>query len=363
MQNTEQSSFVSASDDTSSDESQRDCESHALVAAATSSTSSTDSSHDDDDDEDGNSSGCSTNSISNSYDSSQECVVQQERKEIDHHAAEVQSWTNTIPIGLGLCPWAIQSHLKRRLSYRTCLSERIDDAVEFILSEVRLLCGPKYTNYRPLSTALVICPNVPSWNCDFQIFDQFIRNFKECALPYIKNCGEDEEKESALGLLLEQVTLVSFHPEFLRWRGLPDEIQVGSVVQSPKAIGGFQKSSHTFPATLLETSNRMFGRRKIKVRFHDDGKEQYIPTEWLNYSIGGSDDVVLGPVLPDNSMHRSPYPTIHLIHNQDLGHLPIRDVSRVKRKNTQRMMKLGWNGIAKKLAIENRAGLSLTQLE
>jgi hypothetical protein len=169
-----------------------------------------------------------------------------------------------------------------------------------------------------------------------------------------------------------QVTLVPFHPNFLRWRGLPKGIHIGSVVQSYKpAFGGcgFQKSPHPCPATVIETKNPVFGLRKIRVRFHIDPRndnsneqddrsnrqqqrlEHYVPVDWLvldRPGAGSGDGNVghnVGDPLPDNAMHRAPYPTVHLIRNEDLGTLRARDVSRVKRKNAQKMLKLGWEGI------------------
>lgn len=53
-------------------------------------------------------------------------------------------------------------------------------------------------------------------------------------------------------------------------------------------------------------------------------------------------------------MHRSPYPLIHIIVNQDLASLCMRDVSRVKRLNAQRMAKLGWEELIDKLDINDR---------
>jgi hypothetical protein len=121
-------------------------------------------------------------------------------------------------------------------------------------------------------------------------------------------------------MLFQQVTLVSFHPQFLRWRGLAAGIQVGSMVQSHKGIaGGFSKKSiDVFPATVLETSNPVFGQCRIKVRFHraddDDDvktKEQYVPVDWIVVAtsrVNSDDDdkrSSLGPPLPDNAMHRA----------------------------------------------------------
>jgi hypothetical protein len=197
----------------------------------------------------------------------------------------------------------------------------------------------------PLTSTLVVCPHVTAWNDDFQVFDDFVKNFKMHVLAPQHSC-------------LQDVTLVSFHQKFLRWRGLAAGIQVGSVVSSH--TGGFaKKSTDVFPATVLETSNPMFGQRKIKVRFHHDDlkKEQYVPIDWLVVSRGENDEndddmedrSSLGPPLPDNAMHRAPYPTVHLIRNEDLV-IPCRHVSRVKRKNAQRMMKMGWEGVLQKTA-------------
>eukprot|EP00984_Skeletonema_dohrnii_P005957 scaffold2112_cov85-Skeletonema_dohrnii-CCMP3373.AAC.6 len=116
--------------------------------------------------------------------------------------------------------------------------------------------------------------------------------------------------------------------------------------------------------------------RKVKVRLHESAacnarrQEQYVPTDWIslhasniretieggsnsesNYSGSASSAPSQpGPALTDNAMHQAPYPTIHIINNADLASLSIRDISRVKRKNAHRMMKLGWDGVEEKLA-------------
>lgn len=220
----------------------------------------------------------------------------------DEYSIKVKAWAERVPIGLGLCPWAIKH--QKRLKYVTC--DAGEDVPTIIRAEGELLI-------QPWNSTLVVCPHVLEWSKDFEVFDKFV-----------KDLGKETD-------IFAKVTLVSFHPEFLRWRGLPEDLTVGSVVLSHRGLSGFQKSMEMFSATVLETSNAMFGRRKIKVRFHDDQKEQYVPTDWLN---------VVGPPLPDNLMHQAPYPTIHLIRNDDLGTMCVRDVSRVKRKNAQRMMKL-----------------------
>merc|ERR1739845_38263 len=105
-----------------------------------------------------------------------------------------------------------------------------------------------------------------------------------------------------------------------------------------------RKSLITYPATIIDTSSSVFGMQKVKVRFHDSMREEYVPIDWFVPSVNG-----VGAPLPDNAMHRSPHPTVHLIRNDDLITFCARDVSRVKRRNAVRMMKLGWEGVEKRL--------------
>ena len=119
----------------------------------------------------------------------------------------------------------------------------------------------------------------------------------------------------------------------------------------------FRHGSKPRTATIIETNNKAFGLRKVKVRFHNnnaqeegsiDRLEQYVPTDWIVFSE--EQQCTTRPILPDNSMHQSPYPTIHIINNKDLASLCVRDVSRVKRLNSKRMTKLGWEGVEQHLA-------------
>lgn len=183
----------------------------------------------------------------------------------------------------------------------------------------------------------MVCPFVKTWQ-DFEPFDEFLRSG-------IKRHLQNDT-------ILEAVTLVAFHPNFLRWHSLPEGVGVGSVVQSHWGNIG-QKSIRTAAATIIETVTKAFGSRKVKIRFHDafEGlgrQEQFVPTDWIHIA-GQHTDRTRMP-LPDNVMHRSPYPTIHIIVNQDLASGCIRDVSRVKRLNARRMAKLGWEGLETRMA-------------
>lgn len=271
----------------------------------------------------------------------------------DNYAANVRLWAEKVPIGLGLCPWAMKSKRDGRLKYSTCEGNLPSDVAALIISEAKAL-----RNTPSLTTTLVVCPHVTEWETDFQLFDDFVKNTSRAwnEQLFIKE-DETGENPHCHFDLREEVTLVAFHPNFLRWYGLPTGLKIGSVVQSHRCVGLSQKTQETYSATIIETGNKVFGLRKVKVRFHDDMKEQYVPTNWFVTpqqcsAVKGNDGggVLVGGPLPDNEMHRAPYPTVHLIKNEDLGKMCIRDISRVKRKNAQRMMKLGWKGVLRQVA-------------
>ena len=242
-------------------------------------------------------------------------------------AQQVRAWSEQVPIGMGFCPWAVQS---KYLAYRLCDAIRPQDVAERVQKEARHLLSDQCNN-SPLSSTLLVCPRVTAWQDHFETFDAFVKSLR-----------------------VDAITLVSFHPQFLRWRGLPSNITVGNRVQSHRNVGGTQKTHETFRATLLGTSTVPFGRRKVRIRFDSDGKAQYVPVDWIK-PISDNDEndttednavATLGTPLPDNLMHRAPFPTIHLIRDMDLASLPMRSVSLVKRKNAQRIAQLGWEGMA-----------------
>ena len=247
----------------------------------------------------------------------------------NEHAAQVETWTIKIVIGLSLCPWAGKSHSRGLLRYVTCEGDKPVDVARLVESEIEMLTRESTS---PLSSVLVVCPHVNDWK-DFPAFDDFVRS------GIRQHVRDDKE-------IFEKITLVAFHPSFLRWHGLPDGVGVGSVVQSYWGIFG-RKSIQTAPATIIDTGTKTFGMRKVKVRFHHSleayRQEQFVPIDWIDSSCSGAP-------LPDNIMYRAPYPTIHVIVNKDLASLSIRDVSRVKRLNSKRMMKLGWQGVERRLA-------------
>ena len=247
-------------------------------------------------------------------------------------AAEVLAWAMKVPIGMGLCPWAGKSRNRGLLRIVACDCDRQGDAAEVLESEIESLI---HEGTPPLSTTLVVCPRVKAWH-DFRSFDEFVRSGIGNHLREV--------------VIMERVTLVAFHPNFSRWRCLPVGVDVGSTVQTHYGTFG-RKSASTAEATIIETNSSAFGLRKVKVRFRDalDGlvrQDQYVPTDWIEFPIE------LCAPLPDNAMHRAPYPTIHIIVNQDLASICVRDVSRVKRLNAQKIAKLGWEGLPCLLTVD-----------
>ncbi len=251
-------------------------------------------------------------------------------------ADAVREWTMKIPIGMGFCPWASKSHCRGLIRIVECHEIRPMDVTGFMLREIESLISPRDDSHPPppLSTTLVACPHVREWY-DFLPFEEFVSSG-------MRNQLEDENASS----MMERVALVAFHPDFIRWRGLPDGMCVGGEIRSHYATITGHMSEDVVEATIIETENGIFGRRKVRVRLRDellDGiarREQYVPIEWLVFPDGTSQR----PPLPDNAMHRAPYPTIHVIAKSDMESICVRGVSRVKRLNAQRIARLGWEG-------------------
>ena len=195
----------------------------------------------------------------------------------DEYVKATHDWVLRMPIGLGLCPWAIKSNNKGLLNIITSESDTTSDVTNIVKREIESFANKEGT-LPPLSTSLIVCPNVKEWK-DFKSFDEYI---KSGIKQQLKN-----------NVILEDATLVAFHPKFCRWYGLPPNIGIGSVVQAHHGIIG-KKSKQTATATIIETNNKAFGLRKVKVRFHDntaqeegsiDRLEQYVPTDWLDLGI------------------------------------------------------------------------------
>ena len=287
-----------------------------------------------------------------------------------HFLARTRTWTQQVPIGLGLCPWAVRSQAKGRLHYAVCHATQSEHVAQMLEEEALKLVEEledEDTSRRPgtttktsvarnsvggnnnkeeetaywWKTTLLICPHMSSWNESFELFDEFIKTqqklWKDREEAYDWNASSSA---GATTLLSSYITLVAFHPDFIRWRGLPVGTKEGDVLFCRRP-----KESNSSLATLKEECTKPFGRRKVKVHFHKDDatRECYVDPKDCELLVL-EDTTQERPVLPDNAMHRSPYPTIHLIRNHDLARLSLPDISRVKRKNMQQMARIGWVG-------------------
>ena len=85
----------------------------------------------------------------------------------DRFSIEVREWAEKVPIGLGLCPWAIKSKSKGLLRVVTCESNVMDEAVKILREEIQSLttCCEGTPS---LSTTLVVCPHIKEWE-DFHV--------------------------------------------------------------------------------------------------------------------------------------------------------------------------------------------------
>lgn len=253
-------------------------------------------------------------------------------------AQQVQSWVLQVPIGMGLCPWAGKSHRAGNLRYVTCSSKLPEQVMEVVYKQMEMLLsvGREKDEFdkSKYSTTLLICPFVKEW-VDFDSFEKFVNNRCVVSTSQVEHQDKIQHYKDLHQEFQNKITLVPFHPKFLRWRSLPEGIGVGTVVESHWGMVG-SKTATRATATIIETENKVFGKQKVKIRFHEElegrRSEQYVPIDWILVSEK------LGLPLPDNCMHRAPYPTIHLISNLDLASLSMRDISRVKRKNARRMM-------------------------
>lgn len=258
-------------------------------------------------------------------------------------AALVQQWVHAMPVGLGLCPWAIKAQRTGRIVYTTAAT--IEPVAVTVRQQAQVLLTRP--DDEPWHTTLLVLPHLTQWKDNFEAFDTLVTQL-------------DEEMQQ------QGVTLVAFHPAFLRWRGLPNGVGVGSVVHAYRRVvcpttGRWIKSETTHLAQILQTVTRPFGQRRIRVRYLDNDNsktttttfarsEQYISMDWCeffgNNNNNNNNDASTRPPLCDNAMHRAPCATIHLIRQVDLQRLTARSVSRVKRINAQRTSRLGWQGLA-----------------
>ena len=332
------------------------------------------SSNADDDSTDESEDESSSSSLASSASSSlvQSTALDDNNDDKNVYSSSVRDWTEKVPIGMNLCPWAKLSQKEGRIKYVTCHEEiqTPQEASTIIWNEIEKLLGNSHRecnsnnninnnnsqrNNRslpPWSTTLVICPHVKAWKNDFKAFEAFVNTFG--------NNGKKSEQPPSPPKA--GIALVPFHPHFLRWRGLPETVSAGSTVRCHRGLAGFSKSPGAHPATVVDLRPQGFGRRRVRIQFHDTTKgelepdptrkmgntEQCVPVDWVVLLDGCDDDDdddqnnnknknYQWPPLPDNAMHRAPYPVVHILRNEDLEGLSIHEISRLKRRNAKRM--------------------------
>ena len=244
------------------------------------------------------------------------CHTAFRQKTLDsEYARDIQRWVLQVPIGLGLCPWAGRSHRNGNLRYVTCTSEQPEEVMKMAYKEMDLLISAAEEAddaSSGLCSTLLICPFVKDWK-DFGAFEAFVNGGCRVSQPNGVGGMQNDLEQTAIQReeyhqgYPDKITLVPFHPVFLRWKGLPKGMGVGTVVQSHWGMVGRKSANDTAPATIIETENKVFGRQKVKIRFHQEMEgrrmEQYVPIDWIDHEQRGSP-------LPDNAMHQAPHPWI-----------------------------------------------------
>lgn len=250
--------------------------------------------------------------------------------------AKTLAWTNSVIVGLGLCPWATRAMDERRLRCVTCPADTPAAVECFIREEARRLC---VEGVQPLSNTLIICPNVEAWK-DFAAFEDWVA-WQQQGLVDDAAASQLRPEDHAS---LERCHLVTFHPKFARWHGFPPDVDpIGTRIHSYYHEEDGQRSCETWPATVIEDDAEVVGVRRLGVEFQD-GPEEIVPLEWTVQE--GS----RGPLLPDNAMHRAPFPTLHLIRRADTDSLQqdsggLDAIWEMASRNSQHMAKIGWEGV------------------
>ena len=161
--------------------------------------------------------------------------VNNEMENVDSNAKYViqtRQWTERIPIGLGLCPWAGKSLRSKRLRIVACDAHLIKGARTCVLEEAKRLC--ECSASEEWTTTLVVCPRVSEWQDDFDPFDRYVQSFNGDESSLDNETTDDE--------VLDQITLVAFHPKFTRWHALPQNIGVESLVHCHRGMCGSKRA-------------------------------------------------------------------------------------------------------------------------
>lgn len=215
------------------------------------------------------------------------------------YASALQSWTSDFVVKNGLCPWAALSLSRGLVRFLTAPAETPVDAARFVCAEAVRLSDSR----AELATTLVACPHVPTFH-SFPVFERW-------ASSQARRLRAHQVK----------VSLVVFHPEFQRWGG--QLLRVGQTVRAHFERSGGGRSETTEVAEVFETDEAKVGVRRVGVRFLEDGAEQWVPIEWIcsapsSRNLTRSSEEDGDNFLPDNKMHRTGIPTVHLIRAEDL---------------------------------------------
>merc|ERR1712166_300846 len=92
----------------------------------------------------------------------------------------------------------------------------------------------------------------------------------------------------------QKMSVVTFHPEYARWRSLPDDLGIGSFVRAHFTVtgtAGGHQSEEAAVGEIMETDPTKVGIRHVSMRWAlpietcagtiSSWEEQVVPVDWL----------------------------------------------------------------------------------
>lgn len=168
-----------------------------------------------------------------------------------------------------------------------------------------------------LFSKLLVFAEVETWD-DFDVFDAYVRAWDRGRPAVGTRHGRllrpsEATAEATEATGLATCRLVAFHPQFARWllpkRGNGSVIHIDLMQKRVFSDPGFPGE----PAMMIDPAPEEIevGPRQVCAQLLTGSG----PCSWDLESLIPEEDCIL---LPDNELHRSPHPAIHLIRQVDL---------------------------------------------
>ncbi|CAE6943048.1 Dynlt1 [Symbiodinium sp. CCMP2456] len=233
---------------------------------------------------------------------------------------ELRGWVQSFILEGRFCPWATRSMAAGELRFVESAATSPEEAAGSLIEQALRLDLAT----RELASSLLILRHVEAFQ-EFFIFDAYLKAWDRglvapkgtrsgVLLPRAK--APSERTQELLKRCHEKVRLVTFHPGFSRWLEPPG----GYCNSSQVFLDLMQKRVHVDPhfagepATIFRPGPEEVevGPRQVCARLHGGSGI----CAWDLEDIVPEEDFV---PLPDNDMHRTPFPVVHLIRKVDLS--------------------------------------------